>query len=93
MKTFLSIGSGPGIGFETAVRFAREGYRVVLTSRNADNLNALANRLKAINAQVETRKVDASDPASVADLLNEIEDTFGAIDVLHYNAANLRQAT
>ncbi len=93
MKTFLSIGCGPGIGYETAVRFAREGYRVVLTSRNADNLNALANRLKAINAQVETRTVDASDSASVADLLNEVEDTFGAIDVLHYNAANLRQAT
>ena len=26
MKTFLSIGSGPGIGLDTAIRFAREGY-------------------------------------------------------------------
>ena len=34
MKTFLSIGSGPGIGLDTAIRFAREGYRVILTSRN-----------------------------------------------------------
>ena len=29
MKTFLSIGSGPGIGLDTAIRFAREGYRVI----------------------------------------------------------------
>jgi NAD(P)-dependent dehydrogenase (short-subunit alcohol dehydrogenase family) len=30
MKTFLSIGSGPGIGVATAERFASEGFDVVL---------------------------------------------------------------
>jgi NAD(P)-dependent dehydrogenase (short-subunit alcohol dehydrogenase family) len=30
MKTFLGIGSGPGIGLATAERFAREGFRIVL---------------------------------------------------------------
>lgn len=34
MKTFLSIGTGPGIGFATAERFAREGFRVVLSARD-----------------------------------------------------------
>jgi NAD(P)-dependent dehydrogenase (short-subunit alcohol dehydrogenase family) len=26
MKTFLSIGAGPGMGFATAERFAKEGF-------------------------------------------------------------------
>lgn len=93
MKTFLSIGTGPGIGYETAARFAKEGYRIILSARNAEKLSALAARLKSSHAEVETRLVDASNPASIAALVNEVEKTFGSIDVLHYNAANLRQAT
>jgi len=93
MKTFLSIGTGPGIGYETAARFAKEGYRVVLSARNIDKLNTLASKLKATNAQAETRTVDASSSSNIAALINEVEAKFGNIDVVHYNAANLRQAT
>lgn len=93
MKTFLSIGTGPGIGYETAARFAKEGYRVVLSARNIDKLNALASKLKATHLPVETRAVDASQPADIADLINEVEASFGSVDVVHYNAANLRQDT
>ena len=46
MKTFLSIGSGPGIGIATAERFA-EGFRIVLTSRDTAKLSDRARRLKA----------------------------------------------
>lgn len=93
MKTFLSIGTGPGIGYETAARFAKEGYRVVLSARNMDQLNTLASRLKTASVQVEARVVDASNPASIAALINEVATSFGSIDVVHYNAASLRQAT
>jgi len=34
MKTFLSIGTGPGMGLATAERFAGEGFRVILSARN-----------------------------------------------------------
>ena len=93
MKTFLSIGTGPGIGFETAARFAREGYRVVLSARNKDKLQELAGRLEQTHTRVEVETVDASDPESVAALINRVENNASAIDVLHYNAANLRKAT
>ena len=93
MKTFLSIGSGPGIGYETAARFAKEGYRVVLSARNLDKLNTLAESLRALGAVVEVRPVDAAQPTVVAALVNEVAQRFGAIDVLHYNAAHLQQAT
>ena len=93
MKTLLSIGLGPGIGLATAERFAREGFRIVLSARNADKIAVLAAQLRDKGYQAETRTVDASDPAAVADLVFAVEQQYGAIDVLHYNAANLRQAT
>jgi len=45
MKTFLGIGTGAGIGFATAERFAREGFRVVLSARNLERTRELAKRL------------------------------------------------
>jgi short-subunit dehydrogenase len=93
MKTFLSIGSGPGIGMATAERFAREGFRIVLTSRNAASLVDRAKRLGARGVQVETRNVDAGDLASVSALVREVETRVGAIDVLHFNSASMRAGT
>ena len=46
-QTFLSIGSGPGIGFATALRFGREGYDVVLSSRDTTRLAKQAEQLAA----------------------------------------------
>lgn len=93
MKTFLSIGTGPGIGYETAARFAKEGYRVVLSARNLNKLDTLADSLEATGAQVETRAVDAGNPANIAALVSEVETSFGSVEVIHYNAANLHQDT
>ncbi|MFM0157055.1 MULTISPECIES: SDR family NAD(P)-dependent oxidoreductase [Paraburkholderia] len=93
MKTFLSIGAGPGIGFATAERFAREGFRVVLSARNVSRTQELAERLKAQGYEAEVHAVDASDAANVAALIAAVEAQNGAVDVLHYNAAILRQAT
>jgi short-subunit dehydrogenase len=93
MKTFLSIGSGPGIGLATAERFAREGFRIILSARSLDKTQALADQLKAKGYQAEVRSVDASEPNNVAALIAEVESQYGGIEVLHYNAANLRQAS
>ncbi|TVM03658.1 MAG: short-chain dehydrogenase [Candidatus Brocadia sp. WS118] len=93
MKTFLSIGSGPGIGLATAERFAREDYRVVLTSRNQDYLSERVKALEAAGHAAFGRHVDASDIASVVKLVHEVESEFGSIDVLHFNAAALHDGT
>lgn len=92
MKTFLSIGSGPGIGYATAERFAKEGFRIVLSARSLDKTQALAEKLIRQGYTVAVHKVDATDPASVTTLVAEVEQQYGRLDVLHYNAANLRQA-
>lgn len=92
MKTFLSIGAGPGMGFATAERFAKEGFQVILSARNAAKTKELADQLKAKGYKAEARTVDTSDPASVAKLVSDVEKMAGAIDVIHYNAASMRKA-
>lgn len=93
MKTFLSIGSGPGLSFATAERFAREGFRITLSNRNAAKARELAQRLDRNGYRAEGRTVDSGDPESVASLIGEVGRHFGAIDVLHYNTASMRRAT
>lgn len=93
MKTYLGIAMGPGLGLATAERFAREGYRIVLAARNRDSVGKLAEQARANGATVEIRAVDAADPEAVAGLVREVEESFGGIDVLHYNAGVIREAT
>jgi NAD(P)-dependent dehydrogenase (short-subunit alcohol dehydrogenase family) len=93
MKTFLSIGAGPGMGFATAERFAKEGFHVVLAARSIARTQELAERLVSKGYKADARKVDACDPNGVAELVTEVQKQHGAIDVLHYNAASGRKAT
>jgi NAD(P)-dependent dehydrogenase (short-subunit alcohol dehydrogenase family) len=93
MKTFLSIGAGPGMGFTTAERFAREGFQIVLAARGVTKTQQLADKLKSRGHPAEARTVDSGNPESVAKLVAEVEKQYGSIDVLHYNAASLRKAT
>jgi len=93
MKTFLSIGAGPGMGFATAERFAKEGFTVILAARNVARTQELAARLISKGYKAEGRKVDSSDPDSIAKLVAEVQRQHGSIDVLHYNAASNRMAS
>lgn len=93
MKTFLSIGTGPGIGYETAARFAREGFRVVLSARNRDKTRALVKRLQEAGYEAYAEQVDAADPQAIAQLIEHTHTRFGGLDVTHYNAAIIRQAS
>lgn len=90
MKTFLSIGTGPGMGYETAARFAKEGFRVVLAARQEEKLRQMADALQAQGYTAEFRIVDARNAESISRLVSQTEAEFGAIDVLHYNAAVMR---
>jgi NAD(P)-dependent dehydrogenase (short-subunit alcohol dehydrogenase family) len=93
MKTFLSIGAGPGMGFATAERFAKEGFEVVLAARRVAKTQELAERLISKGYNAYACKVDASDAKSVAELVAQVQEQHGSIDVLHYNAASGRKAT
>ncbi len=88
-KVVLITGSSKGIGKATAVEFAKiGGYKVVinyLTDR--ENAEELSNYLKE-EYKIETLviKADVSNEEQVKDMIQEIIDKFGKIDVLVNNA-------
>src|SRR5215475_11301666 len=79
MKTFLSIGAGPGMGFATAERFAKEGFHVVLAARSVARTRELVERLIASGYSSSVREVDSGDPGSVAELVADLQQQHGAI--------------
>lgn len=87
-KTLLIIGSGPGIGLATAQRFASEGYEIVLSSRNLQNLQAQSEKLNTYGIQATLEVVDANDPAQVDNLVSRLAKD-SRLTVL-YNAGVLR---
>lgn len=89
MKTFLSVGSGPGIGLATAQRFAREGYRVVLSSRNMVRLRQQAETLTAEGVNVTLLEADATKPAQIIELVTRARGAEEEELVVHYNAGIL----
>lgn len=62
----------------------------MLSARSAEKVADLAEQLKAKGFTAEARAVDAGDPASVAKLVADVEAAHGGIDVLHFNAASMR---
>jgi short-subunit dehydrogenase len=83
----MVLGAGPGIGMETAQRFAREGFDLVLASREPGKLENQLDALSASGITVTTEAVDALNGDAVAALVARYADR---LDVLLYNAATLR---
>ncbi|MBZ5506788.1 MAG: SDR family NAD(P)-dependent oxidoreductase [Acidobacteriia bacterium] len=87
-KTKLAVitGGGSGIGLAMARTFARNGYSVVITGRNAKRLHDALSQLGKDQAQVTAIPCDVRDPASVEKLFQEIGKLRSTIDVLINNA-------
>ena len=60
-KTVLITGATSGIGAGCARRFAKEGWRVIITGRNKERLNALTAELKANGTPVLPLLFDVRD--------------------------------
>jgi serine 3-dehydrogenase (NADP+) len=80
----MITGATSGFGLAAARRFAKAGYRVVVTGRRADRLEALAAELGAENAVASV--FDIQDSAAMDAALAALPEKFRDIDVLVNNA-------
>lgn len=85
-ETVLITGASQGIGRETTLLFARQGYNIVLAARKADRLEALAQEVRAMGRSALAIPTDVKDPEQVNTLVQKALEHFGAIDVLINNA-------
>ncbi len=86
-KTVLITGAAVGIGRAAALRFAEEGYALVLLDIQKEKLDALAAELSFAGDVVMTAVCDVSDAEAVQRVVKEAEARFGGIDILVNNAA------
>jgi gluconate 5-dehydrogenase len=85
-RTALVTGSSRGIGLTLAQGLGRAGARVVLNSRDADRLAAVAGKLRAEGLSVEIAPFDVTDERAVDAAVGRIEEEVAAIDILVNNA-------
>ena len=85
-KVCVITGAAFGIGRATAVRFAQEGARLVLTDIQGEPLAALAKQLLDKGSDVATVVGDVSVEADARRMIQEAVDTYGTLDVLVANA-------
>jgi len=85
----IPVGARWGVGGAIAQKFAREGFFVVLTTRNAANAAGLAAAIREQRGACTTVELDLSSQDSVAAAFATIRRDAGDPDVLVYNAGYL----
>lgn len=78
----LITGGGSGIGLALAKKFLAHGHTVLITGRNLGKLE----KAKQENPEIHIYQSDVTDDAEVRTLANDVQQKFGAIDVLINNA-------
>lgn len=88
----LITGALTGIGRATAIAFAQEGARVVISGRREEAGQALAAELRAMGAEAEFLCADVRFEADVRQLIEHTLQRFGRIDVAVNNAGTEGQS-
>jgi NAD(P)-dependent dehydrogenase (short-subunit alcohol dehydrogenase family) len=85
-KVAVITGASAGIGWETALAYARRGYALVLAARRAERLEELAGRCRLEGGEALTVPTDVTSQEQVEALVARAVETFGRLDVMVNNA-------
>lgn len=83
-KTIFITGATAGFGRACAQRFARAGWRLIVTGRRPERLRELSDRLSSV--AVHTAVLDVRDLDAVKAMVAGLPEEYRAIDVLLNNA-------
>ena len=89
-KTALITGGGRGIGRAIALAFARQGARIAVAARTAEQVKEVA---QEIGNDAIALICDVSDPESVTRMFTEMREQLGDADILVNNAGIAESAT
>jgi len=82
----LITGCSSGIGYETALILARNGYRTFATMRNAKKSNSLLRTTEEEKLPLEVIELDINDGMSIEKAVSQVKNEEKRIDILINNA-------
>ena len=85
-KIAVITGTSTGIGFETALALAREGYYTYATMRDIAKSDKIMEIAQKENLKINVLKLDVEDDSSVKSTIKQIIDKNQRIDILVNNA-------
>lgn len=85
-KVAIVTGGGRGIGETTALKFAKEGAKVVVADMNQESIDSVVNKIKAMNGQAIGVIANVADTASVNEMFQKTLEAFGRLDIIVNNA-------
>ena len=89
-KIMLITGASRGIGAEVALLAGRRGYKVgVNYLRSETEAQAVVAQIKAEGGDAVALQADVGQPENVVSMFAQLDETFGAVDVLVNNAGVL----
>jgi NAD(P)-dependent dehydrogenase (short-subunit alcohol dehydrogenase family) len=85
-KVAIITGGGGGIGRATAIRFAKEGARVLVADIEEEAGIKTVQVIKESGGEAEFVRVNMTKPEDVEHIVQKALDTFGKLDILINNA-------
>ena len=85
-KIAVVTGGGRGIGEAIAMALAKEGCSVAVSGRTAVHLERVASEIQMLGRESLAVICDISDPESVSELFQRVNEKWGKLDILVNNA-------
>lgn len=85
-KVAIITGGTRGIGLETAKLFLENGAKVIIFGSKAESISKALDTLKQPQSIIEGYYPDLNNPQEIADLIKNIYEKYGHIDILINNA-------
>jgi 3-hydroxy acid dehydrogenase/malonic semialdehyde reductase len=86
-KTIMITGATSGFGNATAVRFAKNGYNIIITGRRKERLDELGKELLSYGTiKVLCLNFDVRNREQVASVIGNLPEEWRAVDILVNNA-------
>jgi 3-oxoacyl-[acyl-carrier protein] reductase len=92
-KVAIITGAGRGIGQATAVKFGKEGAKVISCDINADRAQETAQLVTSGGGEAIGFQMDVRDKASIARVVEAVIAKYGRVDCLVNNAGIVQDAT
>lgn len=85
-KTIIVTGAGSGMGEAMAKLFAQEGARIVAADIRLETVERVVSDIKAAGGEAIAVVSDIANPSAARELIKQIIDAYGKLDVLVNNA-------